>query len=219
MPAPTKHTITYNVSVQIPGGPRPPLSGSLTVDALLDYKVPVPKGAHNVVAEIQAGDADDVQFFQMKPDKENVNLKYKLSAGGEWLQVGQLILLAGQGATGVIGGIPAKIWFLNDGEDSTVDILIGRNVISTAPAGGDADGEDDSPAVDDDDDDNGDGDNDGDDNDDSDDDDDAPEGDSGGDGTPKVYVAADSTTTQAPVASTRLGRTGRSASGDVPIKA
>lgn len=166
MPAPTKHIITYNVSIQVPGGPRPPLSGSLTVDALLDYKVEVKKGDKNVVADIQPGAADTVQFFQMMPDKENSALRFKLSADGAWFQVGQLILLVGQGATGAMGGIPDRIWFSNDGEsDATVAILVGRDVVRSAAVGGaagddsdDADDDDDSSDGDDGDGDTGDGD-------------------------------------------------------------
>jgi len=122
--------ITTNFVTTVTGGPSLGRSFKLEVDAYDLVDVSIADGAADEAVELQPGGAGQVQFLLVLADSYDPALSYKVNAAANPSHdLDRELLLAGEGALGLLGGPPNQLLLTNaTGQAISVRVLIGRNV-------------------------------------------------------------------------------------------
>lgn len=121
--------ITTNFVATVKGGPSLGRSFALAVDAYDLVDVSIADGAAAEAVELQPGGAGQVQFLLVLADSYDPALSYKVNkAANPSHDLDRELLLAGDGALGLLGDPPKQLLFTNaTGQAISVQVLIGRN--------------------------------------------------------------------------------------------
>jgi hypothetical protein len=121
--------ITTNFVATVAGGPSLGRSFKLAVDAFDLIDVSIADGAADEAVEVQPGGAGQVQFLLVLADSYDPALSYKVNAAGNPSHdLDRELLLAGEGALGLLDDAPNELLFTNaTGQAISVRVLIGRN--------------------------------------------------------------------------------------------
>jgi hypothetical protein len=120
--------INWTLNVQVVEGPTISMSQTMIVDAYDKIEVIVSDGSADEDIEIQPGGAGQVQFLMIRSDKYDSHLTYKVNAAdAKPIILDALQVLVGDGAIGLLGAAPEKLFFSNGtGVNATIEILVGR---------------------------------------------------------------------------------------------
>ena len=120
--------ITWTLTVQVSGGPKISKTEPLQVDAYDKIDMVITDGANDKEVQLQPGSASQVDFLLVSSDQYGADLTYKVSnVAGSAIKLDTLQLLMGEGAVGLLGAAPDKLFFSNGlGTDAAIEILIGR---------------------------------------------------------------------------------------------
>ena len=127
-------TLTWSLTVQIPGGPKLSSSQNLAVDAYDKVDVVIPHGGADHTVDIQPSGANQLLFLLISADRYADTLTYKpqdeTGPGAAAVKLNAQQLLVGTGAVGLLQKPPKQLIFNNaDGaHDANVQILAGRKV-------------------------------------------------------------------------------------------
>jgi hypothetical protein len=121
--------ITTNFVATVTGGPSIGRSFRLGVNAYDVVDVSIADGAADEAVELQPGSAGQVQFLLVIADSYDPALSYKVNnAGNPSHDLDRELLLAGDGALGLLGEPPNQLLFTNaTGQAISVQVLVGRN--------------------------------------------------------------------------------------------
>jgi hypothetical protein len=121
--------ITTGIKVSVGGGPSLARSFKLGVDAYDLIDVSIADGAADDAVELQPGGAGQVQFLLVLAGSYDPPLSYKVNvAGNPSHDLDRELLLAGDGALGLLGAAPNQLLFTNaTGQAIAVQVLVGRN--------------------------------------------------------------------------------------------
>ncbi len=128
-------TIGWTSNVQISGGPKISVSRTVTIEAYDSIKVTIlgtgdasgPDTDKQV--EVQPSGSGQVSFLAIISDRYDSNLTYKVnSAANPSIELHQPLILAGQGAVGLLDPAPNSLFFSsNIAENVEIHILVGRD--------------------------------------------------------------------------------------------
>lgn len=121
--------ITINFVATVAGGPSLGRSFTLEVDAYDLVAVSIAVGATDEAVELQPGGAGQVQFLLVLADSYDPALSYRVnSAADPSHDLDRELLLAGDGALGLLGAPPNQVLFTNATPQAiSVQVLVGRN--------------------------------------------------------------------------------------------
>jgi hypothetical protein len=121
--------ITTNFVATVAGGPSLGRSFALEVDAYDLIDVSIADTAADEVVELQPGGAGQARFLLVLADSYAPALSYKVNdAGNASHDLDRELLLAGEGALGLLAEPPNQLLFTNaTGQAISVQVLIGRN--------------------------------------------------------------------------------------------
>lgn len=122
-------TITWKAQATITGGPSTSSSQSIPIEAYDEIEVELADGDADEEVEVQPGGAGQVRFLQITATTYGADLSYKVNAAGNPAHMlDRPLMLAGDGAVGLLGAAPASLFFTNSlGASATVHVLVGRN--------------------------------------------------------------------------------------------
>jgi hypothetical protein len=119
--------INYTLGVQIPNGPAVSIAQSAAIEAYDSISVQIPDGAADESVDVQPGGAGQVVFLLVSSDQYGAKLTYKVNNASTANELDAQLLLAGQGAMGLLGAAPNTLKFSNAlGVPATIQILVGR---------------------------------------------------------------------------------------------
>lgn len=125
--------ITTNFVATVAGGPSLGRSFKLAVDAFDLVDVSIADGAADEAVELQPGGAGQVQFLLVLADSYDPALSYKINAAtNPSHDLDRELLLAGEGALGLLDDPPNELLFTNangTGQAISVRVLVGRKAI------------------------------------------------------------------------------------------
>lgn len=124
-----KIKINWTLNVQVAGGPKISASETTFVDAYDKIEITVAAdGTTGQEVQVQPGDAGQVQFLLIRSDAYGETLSYSVNAtDSNRIKLDALQLLIGDGAVGLLGNSPNKLYFYNNlGKDVSIHILVGR---------------------------------------------------------------------------------------------
>jgi len=121
--------ITTNFVATVVGGPTLGRSFKLQVDAYDLVDISIANGAADEPVELQPGGAGQVQFLLVLASSYAPALSYKVNAAANPSRdLDRELLLAGDGALGLLGAPPNQLLFTNaTGQEISIRVLIGRN--------------------------------------------------------------------------------------------
>ena len=121
--------ITWKAQTSVTGGPSSSTSQSIPIEAYDEIEVELADGDTNEEVEVQPGGAGQVRFLQITASSYGVKLSYRVKATGNPPHIlDRPLVLAGEGAVGLLGFAPTKLFFTNTlGSDTTIHVLVGRN--------------------------------------------------------------------------------------------
>jgi hypothetical protein len=122
-------SITWKTQASISGGPSTSSSQSIPIEAYDEIEVELADGDTDEEIEVQPGGAGQVRFLQITASAYGANLSYKVNgAANPSHMLDRPLMLAGDGAVGLLGAAPASLFFTNTlGASATVQVLVGRN--------------------------------------------------------------------------------------------
>ncbi|HEV7606402.1 MAG TPA: hypothetical protein VGO61_03655 [Steroidobacteraceae bacterium] len=119
---PDKEQLTWNLALQITGGPVVAAGDSLAIGGYEKYRVIIADGASGVA---RIGDAGGVQFVALVPGTPHESLTYKV--GAEDIKLDRAQVFAGEGAVSFIEDAFPEFTFDNDtGAEAVIDVLVAR---------------------------------------------------------------------------------------------
>lgn len=121
--------ITTSIKATVGGGPSLARSFKLEVDAYDLIDVSIADTATDEAVEVQPGGAGQARFLLVLAGSYDPPLSYKVnSAANPSHDLDREMLLAGDGAIGLLGAPPNQLLFTNTtGQAISVQVLVGRN--------------------------------------------------------------------------------------------
>ena len=124
--------ITWKSQTSITGGPSASSSQSIPIEAYDEIEVELVDGDTDEEVEVQPGGTGQVRFLQIASTvygSTMTPLSYKVNApGNPPHMLDRPLVLAGDGAVGLLGFTPTSLFFTNNlGSSATVNVLVGRN--------------------------------------------------------------------------------------------
>jgi hypothetical protein len=121
--------ITWKAQSSIAGGPSTSTSQVIAIEAYDEIEVDLEDGDTDEEVEVQPGGAGQVRFLQISATAYGEDLSYKVNAtGNPSHKLDRPLLLAGDGAVGLLDPAPASLFFTNNlGSGATIHVLVGRN--------------------------------------------------------------------------------------------
>ena len=122
-------TITWKSQASVGGGPSSSSSQSIPIEAYDEIEVELADGDTDEEIEVQPGGAGQVRFLQITSTAYGSNLSYKVNAAGNPPHMlDRPLVLAGDGAIGLLDAPPTSLFFTNSlGSSATIHVLVGRN--------------------------------------------------------------------------------------------
>lgn len=122
-------TITWKAQTSVSGGPSSSSSQSIPIEAYDEIEVELEDGDSDEEVEVQPGGAGQVRFLQITSSAYGDDLTYKINAAANSPHpLDRPLVLAGDGAIGLLGAVPNSLFFTNNlGSGATVHVLVGRN--------------------------------------------------------------------------------------------
>ncbi len=127
--------ISWSFDVQVSGGPKISASQSIAIEAYDSIKVTVLGTAQGTAdsdkeVEVQPGAVSgQVSFLAITSNRYDSNLTYEVnSIGSGVIALDKPLILAGQGAVGLLDPAPTRLFFSsNIAENAEINILVGRD--------------------------------------------------------------------------------------------
>jgi hypothetical protein len=122
-------TIIWKAQTSIAGGPSAASSQVIPIEAYDEIEVELEDGDTDEEIEVQPGGSGQVRFLQISSTVYGADLSYKVNAAGNPShELDRPLLLAGDGAIGLLDAAPTSLFFTNNlGGSATVHVLVGRN--------------------------------------------------------------------------------------------
>lgn len=121
-------TITWKAQTSIAGGPSAASSQVISIEAYDEIEVELEDGDTDVEVEVQPGGTGQVRFLQIGATAYGADLSYGVNAATPTHMLDRPLLLAGDGAIGLLGAAPTSLFFTNNlGSSATIYVLVGRN--------------------------------------------------------------------------------------------
>lgn len=121
--------ITWKAQASIAGGPSTSSSQSIPIEAYDEIEVELEDGDTDEEVEVQPGGAGQVRFLQIASTAYGSDLSYKVNAAANPAhELDRPLVLAGDGAVGLLDAVPTSLLFTNElGSSVTIHVLVGRN--------------------------------------------------------------------------------------------
>lgn len=121
--------ITWKAQTSITDGPSSSSSQSIPIEAYDEIEVELEDGDTNEEVEIQPGATPQVRFLQITSTVYGSSLTYRVEASvNPEHMLDRPLVLAGDGAVGLLGFTPTSLFFTNNlGSSATIHVLVGRN--------------------------------------------------------------------------------------------
>lgn len=117
-----KETLSWNLALQIPGGPVIAAGDTLEVTGYEKHRVILADGESGSAS---IGAAAGVKFVALVPEQPHEDLTYKV--GSEDIQLDRSQVFAGAGAVGLIVDAFPDFTFDNDtGAEAVIDVFVAR---------------------------------------------------------------------------------------------
>jgi hypothetical protein len=117
-----KETLSWNLALQIPGGPVITAADTLALTGYEKHRVILADGESGSAT---IGDAAGVQFVALVPEQGHAALTYKV--GSEDIPLDRAQVFAGTGAVGFIADAFPDFTFDNDtGAAAVIDVFVAR---------------------------------------------------------------------------------------------
>ncbi len=121
--------ITWKAQASITGGPSSSTSESIPIEAYDEIEIKLEDGDTDEEVEVQPGGAGQVRYLQISSTAYGSDLSYKVNAAANPPHVlDRPLMLAGDGAVGLLDAAPTSLFFSNSlGSSATVNVFVGRN--------------------------------------------------------------------------------------------
>lgn len=121
--------ITWKAQTSIAGGPSSTSSEVIPIEAYDVIEIELEDGDADEEVEVQPGGAGQVLFLQITSTVYGADLSFKVNAiSNPSHELDRPLVLAGDGAIGLLGAAPTSLFFTNDlGSSATIQVLVGRN--------------------------------------------------------------------------------------------